>query len=90
MKNSQEQFYKNTAAEEPDYINRTYRLAAKNATYLDQFVLSLQLKNKVKISRNEVVNAFIEILEEKMETIDHDYSKIQTAEDLKNLFFKSR
>lgn len=90
MKNSQEQFYKNTAAEEPDYINRTYRLSSRNATYLDQFVLNLQLKNKLKISRNEVVNAFIEILEEKMDVIDNDFTKIQSTEDLKNLFFKSR
>jgi hypothetical protein len=87
-KNSQQEFYKNTAEENPDFINRTYRLAFKNAEYLDQFVLQLQLTHKTKISRNEIVNAFIEILEEKMEDRNGDLSKIKSIEDIKNLFFK--
>ena len=88
LKNNQHEFYKNTAEETPEHINRTYRLNYKNAEYLDQFVLQLQLTHKIKISRNEIVNAFIEILEEKMEDNNNDISKIKSSEDIKNLFLK--
>ena len=87
-KNSRQEFYKNTNNTAPDYINRTYRLAFTNAEYLDKFVLELQLNHKTKLSRNEIVNAFIEILQEKIEDGKIDIASIKTSEDVKNLFFK--
>lgn len=87
-KNSQQEFYKNTGEASPEYINRTYRLLFTNAEYLDKFVLELQLKHKIKLSRNEIVNTFIEILQEKIEDEEIDLATIKSTEDVKNLFLK--